>query len=192
MTNQGEVTTAQAVDALRIIGNGGAITYSGDGGVTNSSGRDAGLFVTNVGRRHLHRHRRRRVSGTIGMVASTTGGGAVTIATGSGLVSGSAGPGVSAATADGALNVRIGSGGVTGVEHPGVELTTNNGDISVIANGDVSGFGLPTTKEPISTASRPLRMVSATSWSAARARRSDNTAAASSPSRARPASAASW
>ena len=146
MTNQGEVTTAQAVDALRIIGNGGAITYSGNGGVTNSSGRDAGLFVTNADGDISIATGAGAVSGTIGIGASTTGGGAVTIATGSGLVSGSAGPGVSAATADGALNVRIGSGGVTGVEHPGVELTTNNGDISVIANGDVSGLGLPNNK----------------------------------------------
>jgi fibronectin-binding autotransporter adhesin len=112
MNNQGQVTTTQAVDALHIDGNGGPISYSGKGGVTNTTSSDAALFVDNVGGNVSIVTGAGTISGATGINASTIGAGAVTITTGSGLVGSTAGPGILASTANGPLSITVGTGGI--------------------------------------------------------------------------------
>jgi len=140
MRNQGQVSAAKGVNALQLDGNGGPVRYFGDGSVTNTTKGDAALFVDNVGGNVTIGAGTGAISGATGIKAGTGGAGAVTIATGSGLVTGSAGPAISARTADGPLSVTIGSGGVTGTsKHHVIGLTSTSGDISVTANGTVTG-----------------------------------------------------
>jgi len=140
MRNQGQVSTANGIDALRLNGNGGPIRYFGNGSITNTTNSEAALFVDNAGGNVSIRSGTGAISGATGINAHTLGTGAVTIATGSGLVTGTAGPGISASTADAPLNVMVGNGGVTGTsKHHAIGLTSTNGDISVRANGTVTG-----------------------------------------------------
>jgi uncharacterized protein with beta-barrel porin domain len=141
MNNQGQVTTTKAVNALQLDGNGGSITYSGDGSVTNTTG--GALSVDNVGGNVSIATGAGAISGATGINASTTGAGAVAITTGSGLVNGTAGPGISASTANGPLRVTVGSGGVTSHvgNNPAIAVTSTNGNISVTATGTVAGSG---------------------------------------------------
>jgi hypothetical protein len=147
MSNQGQMTTANAVNALQLNGNGGPIRYFGDGSISNSDGA-AALFVDNVGGNVSITTGSGAISGPIGINASTTGAGAIRIATGSGLVSGTAGEGILASTASGAIRVAVGSGGVTSAlgDNPAINLTSTNGDIKVTADGNVSADSvLPNT-----------------------------------------------
>jgi uncharacterized protein with beta-barrel porin domain len=145
MQNRGLVTTGNAVNALQLDGNGGLITYSGDGSVTNTNASGGALSVDNVSGNVSITTGAGAIRGATGINASTTGAGALTISTGSGLVSGmsgTAGQSIVASTVNGALSVTIGSGGVTSVgNNPAVDLTTTNGNISVTANGNVSANG---------------------------------------------------
>ena len=143
MRNQGQLTTDKAVNALRIEGNGGPILYFGDGSMINTANRGAALFVDNVGGNVSIATGAGAISGTTGINASATGAGAVTIRTGTGLVTGTAGPAISASSANGSLNVVIGSGGATNFgASPTVRLISNNGDLSITANGKVSGSSI--------------------------------------------------
>ena len=95
MNNQGEVTTTEAIDALHIDGNGGAIRYSGNGGVTIPAGDRSRALRQQRGRRHIHRYWSRRDQRRDRHIeASTTAAGALTIVTGSGLVNGTTGRGI--------------------------------------------------------------------------------------------------
>ncbi len=141
MSNQGRVFTEKGINALKLDGNGGPIRYFGDGSIASTTNSEAALFVDNTGGSVGIRSGTGAISGATGMDARTTGAGAVTIATGSGLVTGTAGPAISASTAGGPLSITVGSGGVTGTsKHHAIGLTSTNGDISVTANGTVTGI----------------------------------------------------
>ncbi len=139
MSNQGQVTTAKAFNALQLNGNGGPIRYLGEGSVTNTTNGGAALFVDNVGGNVSIVTGLGAISGATGINASTTGSGAVTIRTGSGLVNGAGGPGISASTTDGPLSVAVGSGGVTSSQGHAINLTSANGDIFITASGTIAG-----------------------------------------------------
>jgi hypothetical protein len=152
MNNQGEVTTTHAVDAAHIDGNGGAIRYTGDGGVDNRSGTGDGLFVDNMDGDISIVTGAGAIHGATGIFASTTGAGTLNVVTGSGLVSGETGRGIFGSTVDGALSVTVGSGGIVnhGNETSAIVLTSTNGDISVTAGGDVAGRGaVPSSNDVI-------------------------------------------
>ena len=48
VSNQGNVNSVGAVNTLQIDGNGGPISYSGNGSLINTASGGAGLFVDNV------------------------------------------------------------------------------------------------------------------------------------------------
>ena len=149
MQNQGLVTTANAVNALQLDGNGGTVAYSGDGSVTNTNATGAAISVDNTNGNVSITAGTGAISGPIGINASTTGAGALTITTGAGLVSGTAGQAISASTENGALNVTVGNGGVTSNgANPAIDLTTTNENITVTANGNVSATGFPSSGNP--------------------------------------------
>jgi hypothetical protein len=54
--NQGQVTTSKAANALQLNGDGGAISYSGDGGIKNTDKTKAALDAHNQTGRYFHRH----------------------------------------------------------------------------------------------------------------------------------------
>ena len=140
MRNQGQLTTAKAVNALQLNGNGGPIRYFGGGSVTNTSNSGAALFVDNMGGNVSIATGAGAISGATGIKASTTGTGALTIRTGSGLVTGTANKAISASTVSGPLSVTIGSGGVTThTNQSAINLTSTNGNIFVTAAGTVAG-----------------------------------------------------
>ena len=147
LNNQGQVATSNAVNALQLTGDGGLISYSGGGSVTDTDKTKAGLSVHNRGGDASVVTGAGAISGATGIRASTSGAGALTIATGSGPVSGNAGEGLLAHTGNSALDVIVGSGGVTTVgDNPAIKLHSENGDISVTANGNVSANGAPKHK----------------------------------------------
>ena len=143
VSNEGEVTANDPFGALEIAGNGGAITYTGNGGVANSNRIGVGLSVADQGGPVSITTGAGAIKGATGILASDAYAGALTITTGSGLVSGSAGPGISATTASGAINIAIGSGGAAGhgAKSSAVAATSTNGDISITASGYVAGYG---------------------------------------------------
>ena len=146
MNNQGQVATSKAVDALQLSGDGGSISYHGDGNISNTDKNRAALFVHNVRGNVSIATGAGTITGAEGINASATGNGAATITTGSGSVSGTAGQGILSSTANGALGVTVGSGGVTSQgDNPAIELTSQNGSIAIIANGNVSANGFPKT-----------------------------------------------
>lgn len=147
LNNQGQVTTSENVNALKLSGDGGPISYSGDGSISSTHEQKAALDLKNVGGDVSVAAGAGAVSGATGIKASASGAGALTIATGSGPVSGNAGEGVLAHTGDSALDVTVGSGGVTSVgDNPAIKLHSENGNISVTANGNVSANGVPKHK----------------------------------------------
>ena len=139
MRNQGQLTTAKAINALQLNGNGGAIRYFGDGSIIDTATAGAALLVNNAGGNVSIATGAGAISGPTGLNARTDGAGAVTIRTGSGLVTGTTGPGISARTANGPLSVAIGSGGVTTGTNRGAISLTSGGDIFVTAAGTVAG-----------------------------------------------------
>jgi uncharacterized protein with beta-barrel porin domain len=144
MDNEGLVTAAQ-VRAVTLEGNGGTISYFGNGSAINTAGIWAGLLVDNVAGNVSIATGRGTIRGATGINASATGPGALTIATGSGAVHGVAAEGILAQTETGPLTVIVGKGGVTSVggNAPAIDLTSTNGNISITANGDVGATGEP-------------------------------------------------
>ena len=140
MRNQGQLTTANSVNALQLNGNGGPIRYFGNGSIINTASGGAALLANNVGGDVSIATGAGAISGPTGINARTDGAGAVTIKTGSGLVTGTTGPGILASTANGPLSVAIGSGGVTSSSRGHtIALTSTNGNIFITANGTVAG-----------------------------------------------------
>ncbi len=141
VSNQGLVTTAEVANALELDGNGGPVRYIGEGNVATTLKGGTALFVDNNGGNVSIANRGGAISGDAGIIASTTGIGALTIKTGSGLVSSTAADAILASTINGPVSLTIGSGGVTtdGQGHA-IEVTSNNGDILVNAHGSVSGY----------------------------------------------------
>ncbi len=141
--DQGQVTTGNNVNALQLSGDGGSISYAGDGSISNTNNNKAALDIRNVRGDISAATGNGAISGATGINARTTKGGALTITTGSGLISGGSGPGVQASTRNGALAVTVGTGGV--VSHArnnsAITATSTNGNISVTANGTVDGDG---------------------------------------------------
>ena len=144
LNNQGQVATSNAVNALQLTGDGGSISYSGGGSVTDTDKTKAGLSVHNRDGDASVITGAGAISGATGIQTSTTGHGALTLTTGSGLVNGTAGDGILANTGNGALTVTVGSGGVTSYgDKPAIDLTSQNGSISITANNNVSANGQP-------------------------------------------------
>ena len=150
VTNNGAVNTQILGNpALQIDGNGGLITYSGAGSLSSTSIQNGsvGLKVSNPdGGAISITTGAGTISGERGIYASSTGTGGpgfVTITTGTGSVTGTSKEGIKASTVGGPLNVTIGSGGVisTGLGYAGVNLTSANGDIFVLVIGSVIGGG---------------------------------------------------
>ena len=145
LNNQGRVTTSNGVNALQLTGDGGSISYSGDGTISNTNNNKAALFSHNMHGNASIAPGADAISGATGINASTTGPGILTISTGSGLVTGTAADGIFATTGNGALNVTVGSGGVTSQGNaPAIDLTSVNGNITVTANGNVSSHSVLT------------------------------------------------
>jgi hypothetical protein len=140
INNQGLVTTNNAANARELDGNGGPVRYIGEGNIVTTLNGGTALYIDNDGGNVSIANRRGEISGAAGIIASTTGTGALTIKTGSGLVSSTATDAILASTINGPLSLTIGSGGVTtdGQGHA-IEVTTNNGDILVNGHGSVSG-----------------------------------------------------
>ena len=145
VSNQGTVNSAGPINTLQIDGNGGPITYSGNGSLMNTTSGGAGLFIDNVRGDISVATGWGPISGATGIETNTTGRGTTTIVTGPGSVTGTTASGIRARTVDGALDVTVASGIVTNtkVGAPAIDLTSRNGDISVIANGNVSALGTP-------------------------------------------------
>jgi len=141
MRNQGQLTTANAVNALQLSGNGGPIRYFGNGSIINTAKEGTALFVNNVDSNVSIATGAGAISGPAGINASTSGAGAVTIATGSGLVTGTHDSGILASTVNGPLSIAVGSGGVSSSKNSAINLTSTNGNIFVTANGTVAGSG---------------------------------------------------
>jgi uncharacterized protein with beta-barrel porin domain len=140
MRNQGQLTTANSVNALQLNGNGGPISYFGNGSIINTASGGAALLANNVGGDVSIATGAGAISGATGINASTTGAGAVTIRTGSGLVSGTDGRGIRATTVNGPLSIAVGSGGATSSSRGHtIGLTSTTGNIFITANGTVSG-----------------------------------------------------
>jgi uncharacterized protein with beta-barrel porin domain len=141
INNQGLVTTNNAANALELDGNGGPVRYIGKGNVATTLNGGTALFIKNNGGNVSIANRGGAISGDAGIIASTTGTGALTIKTGSGSVSSTATDAILASTINGPLSLTIGSGGVTtdGQGHA-IEVTSNDGDILVNAHGNVSGY----------------------------------------------------
>ena len=80
------------------------------------------------------------ISGAVGINTDTTDTGGIRIRSGSGLATGTAGPGIMAVTEDGPINIAIGNGGVTtSSSGHAIIAASTNGNISVTAKGTVSG-----------------------------------------------------
>ncbi|WP_426615974.1 autotransporter outer membrane beta-barrel domain-containing protein [Bradyrhizobium sp. McL0616] len=103
-TNAGTVTTGQNVNALQLVGNGGAVTYGGVGTVT-ATGAGSGLQLGNTG------------SGSI----TATVGGAVTASNGSA---------ISAVGVDGAVTVNV-RGAISATQGGVLASTSGIGDVTV-------------------------------------------------------------
>jgi hypothetical protein len=150
VTNNGAVDTPRLGNpALQIDGNGGLITYSGAGSLSSTSTQkgSVGLKVWNRdGGAISITTGAGTISGERGIYASSTGTGGpgfVTITTGTGSITGTSEEGIIASTIGGPLNLTIGSGGAisTAQGYAGVNLTSANGDISVLLIGTVTGGG---------------------------------------------------
>ena len=140
MQNQGVVTTGNAVNALQLDGNGGTVSYAGNGSVINTNLNGGALFADNTNGNVSITTGAGAISGAIAINAATTGSGALTITTNSGLVNGTAAQqAILASTEDGPLNLTIGRGGVIGGGNTAaVDLTSTNGNIVVNAAGNVT------------------------------------------------------
>ncbi len=114
MNNQGQVTISNRASALQLQGDGGLISYSGDGGISNTDKNKPALEVKNVHGDVSVTSGAGAISGSTGIKASVTGPGTLAVTTGSGLVSGTANEDILASTGNGALSVTVGSGGVLG------------------------------------------------------------------------------
>ena len=140
MRNRGQLNATAAVNALELDGNGGLVRYSGVGSVINTTNSAAALSASNVGGAISIATGAGAISGAVGINASNTETGGIRIRSGSGLVTGAAGPGIMAVTEDGPIDLKVGTGGVTtSSSGHAIIAASTNGNISVTANGTVSG-----------------------------------------------------
>src|SRR5260370_26447609 len=104
LTNAGSVSTNQVLNALQLNGNGGLITYSGNGSVSRNHG--AGLVITNNSRGSINANTGTgTIAGRNAIALSTTGTGSINLTTG-GAITGSIIP----AAVDGLNTVNVTGG----------------------------------------------------------------------------------
>ena len=152
LNNQGRVTTSNGVNALQLTGDGGSISYSGDGTISNTNNNKEALFAHNM-------HGNASIAGDGGSISYSGDGtisntnnnkaalfahnmhGNASIAPGAGAISGATGINAST-TGPGILTISTGSGLVTGTAADGIFATTGNGALNVtVGSGGVTSQG---------------------------------------------------
>jgi len=140
MTNDGAVTTSQALNALQLNGNGGLITYSGSGSATNINNNGAGLAIVNSGGGGIDAN---TGTGTIsGITLSTTGIGTINLTTGGAIASTPLGEAITSTAVDGLNTVTV-AGGTIHAAGFGIEASsTGMGGVTVNTTGGQINGGL--------------------------------------------------
>ena len=110
MTNDGAVITNEMLTALQLNGNGGLITYSGNGSVSNTNFGGTGLAITNNSGGSINANTGTgAIAASNAVTLSTTGAGAIDLTTG-GVITGA----ISTTAVNGLNTVNVTGGTVTG------------------------------------------------------------------------------
>jgi len=144
VANNGTVTTNQPVNALLLRGNGGQVTYTGSGTVSNTGPANA-LAITNVGTGGITVTNNGPLSATAnqGLFILSQSTGTVAI-NGSGTIFG--GFNGVAVNANAAANINItGTGAITGGSGNGIFATTIGGNLLVATGSTISGGSIGVT-----------------------------------------------
>jgi autotransporter-associated beta strand protein len=136
LINNGAVTTSQALNGLQLNGNGGLITYSGNGNVSNTNNNAAGLAITNNGGGSINANTGiGTIAGNNAILLSTTGTGSIDLKTG-GAITGS----ISTTAANGLNSVNVIGGTIQAAGFAIEAFSTGTGGVLVnTMGGQISG-----------------------------------------------------
>jgi len=136
MTNNGAVTTNQALNALQLNGNGGLITYSGNGSMSTNSG--IALAITNNGGGNINANTGTgTIVGSSAISLSTTGSGTIGMTTG-GAITGT----ISTTAVDGLNTVNVTGGTIQAAGFAIEASSTGTGGVTVNTTGGQVNGGL--------------------------------------------------
>jgi hypothetical protein len=122
--------------ALELNGNGGLVTYSGSGDVSNLTATGAGLLITNTGDGSVVADVSGTITGPAGIVVSVEGNGTIDLTT-NGPVVGTAGHGIHTLAEDGDTSITA-NADVTATED-GIHARSTTGNITITGGGNIRG-----------------------------------------------------